>query len=133
MPHHTIDRVNFIIEQAAFSAARSSSAARRRLQRRSRTIGHSTRRNVRERHTPRQPKGLSDEQLALMERESASLAREFKAAEQSYGADHLDLVLAVGYVSKLRRNGKVVDYLAKHFQELLFEFQKITEAEIAAA
>jgi hypothetical protein len=38
-----------------------------------------------------------------MERESASLAREFKAAEQTYGADHLDLVLAKGYVSKLKR------------------------------
>jgi hypothetical protein len=84
-------------------------------------------------YTPRQPKGLSDDQLALMERESASLAREFKVAEQTYGADHLDLVLAVGYVSKLLRNGKVVGYLAKHFQELLFEFQKITESEATAA
>jgi RepB plasmid partitioning protein/ParB-like nuclease domain len=64
--------------------------------------------------TPRQPKGLSDEQLALMERESASLAREFKVAEQTYGADHLDLVLATGYISKLLRNGRVVGYLAKH-------------------
>lgn len=36
-------------------------------------------------YTPRAPKGLSDEQLALMERESASLAREFKVAEQTYG------------------------------------------------
>ncbi|TKV77999.1 plasmid partitioning protein RepB C-terminal domain-containing protein [Bradyrhizobium sp. B124] len=84
-------------------------------------------------YTPRQPKGLSDEQLALMERESASLAREFKVAEQTYGADHLDLVLAVGFVSKLLRNGRVVGYLAKHFQELLFEFQRITESEADAA
>jgi ParB-like chromosome segregation protein Spo0J len=76
---------------------------------------------------PRAPKGLSDEQLALMERESASLAREFKLAEQTYGADHLDLVLATGYLSKLLRNGRVVGYLAKHFSELLFEFQKITD------
>ena len=37
-------------------------------------------------------------------------------AEQTYGADHLDLVLANGYVSKLLRNGRVVGYLAKHFQ-----------------
>jgi hypothetical protein len=43
------------------------------------------------------------------------------------------LVLAVGYVSKLLRNGKVVGYLAKHFQELLFEFQKITESDATAA
>lgn len=84
-------------------------------------------------YTPRAPKGLSDEQLALMERESASLAREFKLAEQTYGTDHLDLVLAVGYLSKLLRNGKVVGYLAKHFQELLFEFQRITESEATAA
>ncbi|WP_249169875.1 plasmid partitioning protein RepB C-terminal domain-containing protein [Bradyrhizobium liaoningense] len=84
-------------------------------------------------YTPRAPKGLSDEQLALMERESASLAREFKVAEQTYGTDHLDLVLAVGYVSKLLRNGRVVGYLARHFQELLFEFQRITESEANAA
>jgi ParB-like chromosome segregation protein Spo0J len=82
---------------------------------------------------PRQPKGLSEEQLALMERESASLAREFKVAEQTYGADHLDLVLANGYISKLLRNGRVVSHLAKHYQELLFEFQRITEAEAIAA
>ena len=83
--------------------------------------------------TPRPHKGLSDEQLALMERESASLAREFKVAEQTYGTDHLDLVLATGYVSKLLRNGRIVGYLAKNFQELLFELQRITEAEATAA
>jgi hypothetical protein len=38
-----------------------------------------------------------------------------------------------GSVSKLLRNGRVVGYLAKNFQELLFEFQKITEAEATAA
>ncbi len=84
-------------------------------------------------YTPRTPKGLSDEQLALMERESASLAREFKVAEQTYGTDHLDFVLAVGYLSKLPPNGSGVGYLAKHFQELLFEFQRITESEANAA
>jgi hypothetical protein len=39
-------------------------------------------------------------------------------------------LLATGYVSKLLRNGRVVAYVAKHFQELPFEFQKITEAEL---
>jgi hypothetical protein len=48
-------------------------------------------------------------------------------------ADHLDMVLASGYVSKLLRNGEVVGYLAKNFSELLFEFQKITEADTTAA
>jgi hypothetical protein len=41
-------------------------------------------------------------------------------------------VLANGYVSKLLRNGRVVGYRAKHYQELLFEFQKITESEASA-
>ena len=56
---------------------------------------------------------------------------EFSTSEN--GTDHLNLVLATGYLSKLLRNGRVVGYLAKHFQELLFEFQKITEAEATAA
>jgi hypothetical protein len=37
-----------------------------------------------------------------------------------------------GYLSKLLHNGRVVGYLAKNFQELLFEFQKITDAEMTA-
>jgi hypothetical protein len=41
--------------------------------------------------------------------------------------------LANGYLSKLLRNGRVVGYLAKNYQELLFEFQKINEGEASAA
>ena len=62
-------------------------------------------------------KGLSDDQIALIERESASLDREFKMAEQSYGADHLDLVLAKGYLGKLLGNTRVVRFLAQHHRE----------------
>jgi len=39
-------------------------------------------------------------------------------------ADHRSLVLANGNVGKLLRNGRAVGYLAKNYQELLFEFQK---------
>ncbi|HEY4311099.1 MAG TPA: plasmid partitioning protein RepB C-terminal domain-containing protein [Pirellulales bacterium] len=80
---------------------------------------------------PKAPKGLSNEQLALMEHESVNLEREFKIAEQSYGTDHLDLVLAKGYVNRLLGNARVVRYLAQHQQELLSEFQKITESDNA--
>ncbi|WP_167770847.1 hypothetical protein [Bradyrhizobium niftali] len=52
---------------------------------------------------------------------------------ETYGTDHLDLALAVGYLSKLLRNGMVVSHLAKHFRELLFEFQRSTEVEASAA
>ena len=41
-------------------------------------------------YRPKSVKGLSSEQVALMERESANLDREFRIAEQSCGTDHLD-------------------------------------------
>jgi len=78
---------------------------------------------------PKAIKGLSDEQMSLMERESANLEREFKIAEQSYGTDHLDLVVAKGYLAKLLRNARVVRYFAQHYQEYLSEFQKIADIE----
>lgn len=77
--------------------------------------------------------GLTDDQMALMERESANLDREFKMAEQSYGTDHLDLVLTKGYLAKLLGNARVVRYLAQNHQEFLTEFQRIAELESTAA
>ena len=70
-------------------------------------------------YKPKSVKGLSSEQVALMERESANLDREFRIAEQSYGTDHLDLVLANGYLGKLLGNARVVRYLGLHQQEIL--------------
>lgn len=78
-------------------------------------------------------KGLTEDQMALMERESFNLEREFKIAEQSYGTDHLDLVLTKGYLAKLLGNARVVRYLAQNHQELLAEFQRIAELETTAA
>ena len=77
-------------------------------------------------------RGLTNEQVALMERESAELDREFKLIEQSYGADHLDLVLATGYVTRLLTNVRVVRHLAQYHSELLSEFQKIADIQKAA-
>jgi hypothetical protein len=76
--------------------------------------------------------GLSNEQMALMERESANLDREFKTVEQSYGTDHLDLVLTKGYLARLLGNTRVVRYLAQNHQEFLTEFQRIAEMETTA-
>jgi hypothetical protein len=77
--------------------------------------------------------GLTDEQVALMEREASNLEREFKIAEQSYGTDHLDLVLAKGYLAKLLRNSRITRYLNGHHQEILGEFRKIADMEAASA
>ena len=82
---------------------------------------------------PKRINGLSDEQVALMERESVSLEREFRIAEKSYGTDHLDLVLTNGYLSKLLGNARVVRYLAQHHRDILTEFQKLAEIETVAA
>ena len=77
-------------------------------------------------------KGLSDEQIALMENESAQLEREFRTIEQDYGTDHLDLVLAIGYVTRLLSNARVVRYLATNHADVLSEFQKIADFQRAA-
>jgi hypothetical protein len=76
--------------------------------------------------------GLTDDQIALMERETANLDREFKMIEQTYGADHLDLVLATGYVARLLTNARIVRYMAQHYPEILAEFQKIADLQKAA-
>jgi len=43
-----------------------------------------------------------------MEGESVGLDPELKIAEKSYGVDHLDLVLAEGYLGRLLANARVV-------------------------
>jgi ParB-like chromosome segregation protein Spo0J len=84
-------------------------------------------------YKPKRVRGLTSEQVALMERETANLDREFRIAEQSYGTDHLDLVIASGYIGKLLGDAKVVRYLGMHQKEILLEFQKLVELEAAAA
>jgi hypothetical protein len=61
-----------------------------------------------------------------MENESANLDKEYRLIEESYGSDHLDLVVATGYLTLLLENARVVRYLAQSFPEILSEFQKMT-------
>lgn len=76
-------------------------------------------------------KGISPEQLEKMERESANLELEFKLIENEYGTDHLDLVLATGYLCRLLENARMVGHLAQFFPEILAEFQNITQTRTA--
>lgn len=82
--------------------------------------------------TPKKVKGVSREQLALMERESANLEREVRLVEDSYGADHLGLVLTRGYVAKLMRSEQIARYLSMHHDAFLPAFEKIAENEVFA-
>ena len=83
--------------------------------------------------TPKKIKGISREQLELMERESANLEREVRLVEDSYGADHLDLVLARGYISKMMSSERGMRYLSLHHEEFLPAFEKSTETEAFAS
>jgi hypothetical protein len=78
---------------------------------------------------PKAAKGVSRQQLEVMERESANLERELRLVEDTYGTDHLDPVLARGYVSKLISNSRIARYLEMHYTECVPEFEKITESE----
>jgi hypothetical protein len=81
----------------------------------------------------RTPKGVTEEQLTLMRRESASLDRDFRLIEETYGADHLDLVLAKGYLARLIENPRVAKYLREHHREIALEFIRIVERQATAA
>lgn len=71
--------------------------------------------------------GISPEQLAQMEREMANLQRGIKRIEATYGSDHLNLVLAVGYVRSLLANDAISRFLKKYYPELRDELARICE------
>jgi hypothetical protein len=76
---------------------------------------------------PKKFNGISAEQIAQMESEMAKLQREMKLIEDSYGPDHLNLVLARGYLVTLLENPKVTRYLTQNHSEFLNEFRRISE------
>ena len=77
--------------------------------------------------------GVSPDQIARMEKEMANLQRDMKLVEDSYGPDHLNLVLARGYLVSLLSNDKVVRYLDRNHPGILTEFRKISEVDALAA
>jgi len=76
---------------------------------------------------PKTFKGISAQQIAQMETEMAKLQREMKLIEDSYGPDHLNLVLARGYLVTLVENEEVSRYLAQNHGEILSEIRRIAE------
>ncbi len=77
---------------------------------------------------PRKLAGVTQEQMAKMEREMGGLQEQYKMVEESYGQDILNLVLARGYLSKLVDNTPVSRYLEQRHPELLTEFAGIIQA-----
>jgi hypothetical protein len=71
--------------------------------------------------------GLSQAEIARMEREMGSVTKDFKQIEETYGKNVLNLVIVVGYLKRLLDNARVVRYLAQSYLEILTELQKIIE------
>ncbi|HEY3326139.1 MAG TPA: plasmid partitioning protein RepB C-terminal domain-containing protein [Novimethylophilus sp.] len=71
--------------------------------------------------------GVTQEQIAKMEREMSNLQGQYRLVEQTYGQDVLDLVLAKGYLAKLLENEAVSRYLRQRQPEVLSEFEAIVQ------
>lgn len=76
---------------------------------------------------PQKLTGVTQEQMAKMEREMANLQGQYKMVKQTYGQDVLNLVLARGYLAKLLENKQVVRYLKQRQSEVLAEFETIVQ------
>ena len=76
---------------------------------------------------PRKLTGVTQEQMAKMEREMTNLQGQYKLVEQTYGQDVLNLVLAKGYLAKLLENESVSAFLRQRQPDLLAEFELIVQ------
>jgi RepB plasmid partitioning protein/ParB-like nuclease domain len=77
---------------------------------------------------PSRPKSVTQEQIGRMQREMNNLQDQYKIAEQTYGEDTLNLVLARGYVMKLIDNKHVRRYLEQNEPAVLEQFVEIAKA-----
>ena len=82
---------------------------------------------------PKRFKGLSAEQIARMEAEMANLQRKMKLIEDSYGPDHLNLVLARGYIISLLKNQNVNRYLKTNHGGILEQFRIVSDLDSMGA
>lgn len=73
--------------------------------------------------------GVTQEQMAKMEREMSNLQGQYKMVEQTYGQDVLNLVLAKGFLAKLLENKSITRYLRQRQPEVLAEFELLVRSE----
>lgn len=67
---------------------------------------------------PEEPKGDPLEQIVRLEKEMNQVQETYKRAEENYGSDLLNLVVAKGYLKKLLANDAVRSYLQRHAPEI---------------
>lgn len=76
---------------------------------------------------PKAHRRISGEQMEEIERELANLQGEVERIEETFAADHLNLVLVASYVRSLLRNAEVDRYLGNYQEELLRQFHEICD------
>jgi acetolactate synthase small subunit len=65
------------------------------------------------------------EQIVKLEREMSQVQEKYKHAEENYGSELLNLVVAKGYLGKLLANDAVRSYVARHSTEILEQFELV--------
>lgn len=78
---------------------------------------------------PKKVPGMTPEEIARLEQEMEILERDFKAIEETYGENMLNLTLARGYVKKLLDNSKVVRFLTSKHPDIFTEFETVATTE----
>jgi len=74
---------------------------------------------------PKEPQGDPLEQIVRLEKEMNQVQVKYKDAEENYGSELLNLVVAKGYLTKLISNVAVNSYIARHTPEILEHFELV--------
>jgi RepB plasmid partitioning protein/ParB/Sulfiredoxin domain len=74
---------------------------------------------------PEEPKGDPLEQIVRLEKEMNQVQVKYKDAEENYGSELLNLVVAKGYLTKLVSNPAVKSYIGRHASEILEHFELV--------
>ena len=78
---------------------------------------------------PKTVHGISEEEIARMEKEMEALERDYRLHQDHFGEDSLHLNAAQRYVKRLLENAKVRRFLGNRYPEILEEFQELATLE----
>ncbi|TLS19610.1 MAG: hypothetical protein FDZ72_02945 [Betaproteobacteria bacterium] len=65
------------------------------------------------------------EQIVKLEKQMSQVQTQYKDADENYGSDLLNLVVAKGYLTKLLGNDAVKSYFTRHESEILEHFELV--------
>src|SRR5262249_19730680 len=78
---------------------------------------------------PKVPHGLSDQEIARMEKEMESLEQDYRLHQDTFGENSLHLNAVQRYVKRLLENAKIRKFIGNRFPEILEEFQDLAAME----